>query len=142
MTNLLRRLPWAPVVLVMLATGCGQSGPEVVRVTGTVIRHGTPVNSVVIHFVPENGRPSWGLTDQEGHYTLNYERGRDGAITGKHKVWIEFRPTSPKQEADFHNGKLKLHPDLTAILQTYGKQSSPLVKEVTENNQVIDLSLD
>lgn len=137
---------WTPsaavLFLVFLGPGCGESGPSVVRVTGTVTRHGAPVNLVVVKFEPENGRPSWGLTDKDGHYALNYERGRDGAVTGKHKVWIEFRPVSPKQEADYHNGTLNLHPDMQAILEKYGKQASPLTEEVKEDSQVIDLHMD
>jgi len=97
---------------------------------------------LVVNFLPESGRPSWGVTDKDGHYTLNYERGRDGAITGAHKVWVEFKPSSPKIEAEYHNGTLKLHRDLQTILGKYGKQTSPLVEEVKEDNQVIDLHLD
>ena len=130
------------MLLAVFASGCGQGGPGVVRVTGTVTRHGAPVNMIIVHFRPENGRPSWGLTDKDGHYVLNYERGRDGAITGSHKVWIEFRPTNPKQEVDYQRGELKLHPDMEAILEKYSKQSSPLTEEVKENDQVIDLHLD
>jgi len=132
----------AVLFLVLLGSGCGKSGPSVVRVTGTVTRHGEPVTMVVVNFMPEHGRPSLGVTDKDGHYVLNYERGRDGAVTGNHKVWIEFKPASPKQEADFRNGTMKLHPDLKAILEKYGKQASPLTGEVKEDNQVIDLRLD
>ena len=125
-----------------LFSGCGKGAPNVVRVTGMVTRHGQPVNMVVVHFMPEHGRPSWGMTDQDGHYTLNYARGQDGAVTGIHKVWIDFRPANPKQEADYLQGLLQLHPDMAAILERYSKQSSPLTEEVKVNDQVIDLKLD
>jgi hypothetical protein len=132
------------LALVTLAlAGCGQGGPNVVKVTGTVTRAGKPVPKLFLNFYPAEGRPSWGVTDDEGHYELHYERDRDGAVTGTHKVWVQIRPASPKEEAALRNGTLKLHPDTKSILQKYGnEESTPLEVEVKENNQVIDLKLD
>jgi hypothetical protein len=131
------------MLLLSLAAGCGPSGPHVVKVSGTVTRGGKPVNKLFLNFYPEHGRPSWGVTDQDGHYTLNYDSSRQGAVTGKHKVWVQIRPANPKEEADLHNGVLKLHPEIKSILQKYGKlETTPLEKEVKENNQVINLDLD
>jgi hypothetical protein len=134
----------ALLCLSLLVLGCGSEGPHVVKVTGTVTRGGKPVERLVVNFWPQKGRPSWGVTDKEGHYTLNYERNRDGAVVGPHKVWVEIRPSSPKEEADLRNGRIKLHPETNAILQKYGKDSTPLQKVAVkdEDPQVIDLKLD
>jgi hypothetical protein len=126
-----------------VVTGCGSGGVSVVPVSGTVTRGGKPVPKLFLNFVPEHGRPSWGVTDEDGHYTLNYERGRDGAVLGMHKVFVQIRPASPKEEADLQSGRLKLHPQIASILQKYGKrETTPLKVEVKEDEAVIDLQLD
>jgi hypothetical protein len=131
------------ICLFLVAPGCGSSGPRVVKVSGTVTRDGQPVNKLFLNFYPEHGRPSWGVTDADGHYTLTYVRDGDGAVTGTHKVWVQFRPSSPKEEADYHNGVLKLHPQMKDILAKYGKQeTTPLTVVVKEDNQVTNLALD
>jgi hypothetical protein len=114
-----------------------------VKVSGTVTRGGTPVNRLFLNFYPEHGRPSWGVTDAEGHYTLSYERAGDGAISGTHRVWVQLRPASPSEEADLHNGVLKLHPEIKEVLKKYGhSETTPLQVEVQASNPVIDLTLD
>ncbi len=50
--------------------GCGSAGdPEVVRVSGT-------------------GRPSGAMTDEQGHYELNYTGDQKGARIGPNRVQI------------------------------------------------------
>jgi hypothetical protein len=137
------RWPFLAFVFLSLAAGCSSSGPHVVKVSGTVTRGGQPVNNLFLNFYPEHGRPSWGVTDADGHYTLTYLNAGDGAITGTHKIWVQVRPSSPKEEADLRNGTLKLHPEIQAILAKYGKlETTPLTREVKDDNQVIDLALD
>jgi hypothetical protein len=139
----LRHLFLVSALLALLALGCGGGGPRVVNVTGTVTRGGKPVEKLFLNFVPDNGRPSWGVTDAEGHYSLHYDRERDGAIVGSHRVWVQVRPTSPTEEAALARGTLKIHPEIQQILSKYGKpNTSPLVVEVTGDNAVIDLALD
>jgi len=142
--------PWAwprrrraIVLLALCCAGCGERGPHVVPVSGTVTRHGKPVENVVVHFVPENGRESWGATDPAGHYTLHYDRQREGAVTGKHRVWVEVRPKNPKEEAALAAGTLPLHPQIDQILAKYGdRQNSPLFVEVQDGEPALDLKLD
>lgn len=127
----------------MAVFGCGRGGPRVVNVRGTVTRDGKPVEKLFLNFVPDNGRPSWGVTDAEGHYTLHYDRERGGALVGAHRVWVQVRPTSPADELALNRGTLKLHPETKQILAKYGNvATSPLVVEVTDEGQVIDLALD
>ncbi len=132
-----------PAFLLLLVGGCGSSGPQVVKVSGTVTRGGKPVDKLMVTFLPDNGRPSWGITNKDGQYTLNYERGRDGAVTGNHTVWVKVQPASPKEEADMAQGLVRMHPEMTAILHKYGNaKHSPLKVEVKNDEQVIDLPLD
>lgn len=126
-----------------MLSGCGKDGPRVVKVTGTVTRAGKPVDKLMVNFYPDAGRPSWGITDKDGHYTLNYERGRDGAITGAHRVWVKVQATTAKEEAAIASGAVSLHPQMSAILSKYGNEkTTPLRVEVKDDDQVIDLALD
>lgn len=68
-------------------TGC-DSGPELGEVQGTVRLDGKPVAGVMLEFKPEEGETSYGTTNQQGEYKLRFDRQRDGAVVGKHKVKI------------------------------------------------------
>ena len=41
-----------PVLLVVCSSGCG-SGPRIVKVSGTVTRHGEPLANAFLTFLPE-----------------------------------------------------------------------------------------
>jgi hypothetical protein len=126
--------------LALTAGGCA-SGPRVVKVSGTVTRGGKPVDRLVVNFTPEQeGKASWGITDKDGRYTLKYERDRDGALVGTHKVWFQVRAATPKEEIALAAGELKVHPE---ILQKYGNpKTTPLRVEVKGDDQPLDLKLD
>ena len=141
--SLCRAVALANGLLLLSATGCSSNEPKIVPVSGTVTRNGQPVANITIHFEPEKGRPSWGRSDDNGRYTLNYERGRDGAVTGTHKVFVEFRARSPDEESQMAEGKLKVPQDRQAILDKYGKRDSPAITlEVTPKTTTYDLKLD
>lgn len=72
----------------MVCSGCGQSGPEVASVEGTVTLDGQPLPNASVIFVPEGGRPAAAMTDAEGHYVLTFSKDKQGATPGKHKVRI------------------------------------------------------
>lgn len=69
-------------------SGCGPSGPEIGEVSGVVSMGGTPVPGASITFYPVSGRQSFGKSDQEGRYTLEYAQDQPGAVTGQHRVKI------------------------------------------------------
>jgi hypothetical protein len=128
----------------ILLTGCGRGGPEVVRVTGTVTCQGKPVANLFLNFKPEVGRPSWGVTDAEGKYSLNYSRDRDGAVVGKHTVWVQYKPGSPTEELQMTGGRGAKRPgNLSAIVQKYGSEkTTPLKFDIETDGQVVDIALD
>ena len=74
----------------MLACGCGKPShfPDLGDVTGTVTLDGRPFAKVNVTFEPGAGRPSFGVTDAQGRYTLQFVGGYDGAIVGRHTVRI------------------------------------------------------
>jgi hypothetical protein len=91
--------------LAMVVPGCGGSSdrPELGDVEGTVRMANQPLPRATVVFQPEQGRPSSGKTDEEGHYELEYRPGVSGAAVGKHRVEIStYREANPDadDEAD------------------------------------------
>jgi hypothetical protein len=78
----------APVALMPLA--CGQTGPEMARVTGTVTYKGKPVPKGTVSFVATKAgqRNATGTLDQSGSYQLQTENPGDGAELGDYDVAI------------------------------------------------------
>ena len=72
-------LPWA---------GCGPGGPPLGRVEGIVTLDGQPIQHATVEFQPTQGAPSYGGTDADGRYELQYSLQRKGALVGKHTVRI------------------------------------------------------
>jgi hypothetical protein len=76
--------------MVLVAGGCGRPShlPELGYVSGTVRLDGRPVVKANVAFEPSEGRPSLGITDAQGLYTLQFAGGYGGAIVGRHTVRI------------------------------------------------------
>ncbi|WP_222434821.1 peptidase associated/transthyretin-like domain-containing protein [Blastopirellula retiformator] len=70
--------------------GCSGNGntPPLGEVSGHVTLNGAPLDGATVEFDPENGRPSIGVTDADGNYTLQFRAGASGALVGKHSVRI------------------------------------------------------
>ncbi|MBX3441415.1 MAG: hypothetical protein KF774_03340 [Planctomyces sp.] len=72
-----------------LASGCGGSDVVLTRVEGMVTLDGEPLSDAEVVYRPKGrGRPSFGRTDEGGHYTLSYLEGQEGALAGAHTVTI------------------------------------------------------
>jgi len=128
--------------LALAVAGC-DDGPKVVKVSGTVTHQGKPVPNLALTFTPAAGRPSWGVTDEEGKYNLQYTTTREGAEVGTHKVTVEFAPANPQEEADLASGKKRLSADRQVIMRKYGKGGqSALEVEVSRSGGPIDIKLD
>ena len=116
---------WAALLLVAAIMGCGDSGPTIVPVTGTLAHKGHPVSNVYIFFMPAdgNGRPSQGPTDADGRFKLNYTNEKDGVMVGKHKVWIG-RPRPSTQLRAFSALLVMRFPWLWQTTKTLGARLS------------------
>ena len=81
----------AAVALTPLA--CGESGPEMARVTGTVTYKGKPVPKGTVAFVSTNpSRPNaTAKLDANGYYRLQTRNPGDGAELGDYDVTISAR---------------------------------------------------
>jgi hypothetical protein len=120
--------------------GCNQE-PQVVEVSGIVTHNGKAIPGLTVHFVPESGRPSWGLTDENGHFTLEYDNKLKGALVGTHTVWVQWRARTPQEEM---NPKLAGRPAAAAQIQDkYGSQEkSPLKINIERRVSDLEVKLD
>lgn len=86
-----------------LVTGCGSGvsidQPELGLVSGTVLFDGNPLAGAMVTFLPEDGRPASGVTNDSGVYELTYIRNTKGCKTGSCKVSISNEVESA-DEAD------------------------------------------
>jgi predicted small secreted protein len=126
--------------LAFLLSGCNLVGSgRTVQISGKVTRGGKPVPNLMVNFVPDKGRPSWGLSNEEGHFVLQLDRDRNGAVTGWHSVFVTFKCYDPRE----NRGRLREPSGISTILAMYGDpDTSPIRIEIKANGQVIDLRLD
>jgi hypothetical protein len=125
----------------LVASGCGGSGPDIVEVSGQLTRGGKPVPNLTVMFQPDEGRPSWGRSDENGNFTLSYDPERDGARIGMHTVVVRYKAQSMDEET----GKVKVvhHPEEQAIIQKYGGAGAePLRIEIKEETDNLEIKLD
>jgi hypothetical protein len=67
---------------VLCCTGCGQSdGLNLAEAGGKVTYQGKPVPNATVVFMPQDGLPAIGMTDDEGRFEFN-TGGRPGATVG------------------------------------------------------------
>src|SRR5690349_4649844 len=124
-----------------LSLGCTSGGPEIVPIEGTVTHNGEPVPGLRIYFVPE-GRPSWGVSDEKGHFELSYDRGRPGAKVGTHKVWIQDESGNVDPTAAMSGGaRPKRNPVAAEVADKYSQKNSTLKIEVKKADRNFQLKL-
>ncbi len=80
-------LPFAVFAAAILGCAGSSDMPDLGQVHGKVTMDGKPAAGVMVSFQPEDGRPSWGTTDENGEYTLKY-LDESGAKVGKNLVTI------------------------------------------------------
>ena len=119
-----------------ILSGCGGADvPPIGSVSGIVTIDGKPAPNIRVMFHPkEKGRPSNGLTDQDGSYTLSYSPNAMGALIGKHEVSI----SAPEPSVDDAGSVSKTRLVSTAIPQKYASMVKEM--EVKAGSNTIDLT--
>jgi len=126
-----------------LPLGCTRSGPTVVPIEGMVTHNGAPVPDLRISFEPEKGRPSWAISDKNGHFVAHYDEDHEGVLVGNHALWVLEDPN--KNDPLLNEGKPrpKRTPELQAVLDKYGsREKSPLKVEFKKADRNYQLKLD
>ena len=119
-------------LLCLCCAGCGEGTPsdtpDLGHVSGIVTLDGNPLANVTVTFEPDSGKPSFGGTDESGHYELVYSKNEQGAKIGQHTVRVAT-PTEGPEDA----GK-------DPIPAKYNTKST-LKKEVKAGSNEINLDL-
>lgn len=88
-------------LIALVMTGCGKEQAELVPVTGVVTIKGAPAADILVRFMPDGmednaGPSSYGVTNEQGEFSLTCDDGRVGAVPGNHVVTfvdtVEERP--------------------------------------------------
>lgn len=111
----------------------GCDGSNVVPIEGTVQYQGEPVAGIEIVFTPENGpRPSYGSTDENGHFRMTYTVQEMGVAKGKQAVTFDWEGSSDGS---------KPSEAINAILAKHGENGEPLEYDITkgDKNMVINI---
>ncbi len=118
--------------IVACIVGC-DAGSGLSPVTGMVTLDGKPYPNAQVRFVPETGRPSIGITDDSGVYTLTFIRDEKGAAPGSYKVDVT---TVHVSTSDTDGGK-----ELPEKLPTKYNTSTELKATVDPGENVINFDL-
>jgi hypothetical protein len=85
------------LVFCVLAAGCNRGGLDLVPVEGVVKYKGAPVPKAGVMFVPEQGLPAMGVTNENGEFSL-VTANQPGALVGEHQVSISKTETVAIQQ--------------------------------------------
>jgi len=123
-----RNLHW--ILLAALAlSGCGKSNLSVAPVSGTVTLDGVPLPAASVLFQPKDGgRPSFGVTNAQGRYILEYSLNQLGAKVG---------PCTVRISTESHGDNSKNTKEL--VPKRY--RDTPLEVQVESKSNTIDFPL-
>ncbi|MGY8771700.1 MAG: carboxypeptidase-like regulatory domain-containing protein [Pirellulales bacterium] len=93
------------LLLACFLIGCGGGDySDLGTVSGTVTLDGQPLSNATVEFQPAEGRPSIGISDTSGNYTLEFSFNNPGASIGSHTVSITTAEARVKEKlpAKYH----------------------------------------
>jgi hypothetical protein len=127
------------LALLLAAGGCG--GSRLVKATGKVTYQGRPVPSTLVTFQPaDGGRPSKGVTDDQGNFTLAYSRDEPGVGRGPHAVFLTYY-VGPEEEMG--TIKPKASKELKGVIAKYSDPKACLLHfDVTKSGQFFEIPLE
>jgi len=92
------RITAAWALAAAIVAGCGEEGPRLVPVTGTVTINNKPLGDAEISFVPDPSNkdvtPGADITGPEGNFKVSHG-GRAGLAPGRYQVLISKKETAP-----------------------------------------------
>ncbi|MEN1679701.1 MAG: hypothetical protein AAGJ46_08910 [Planctomycetota bacterium] len=131
--NRLRSLVAA--VALIASTGCWDSGPTLVKVSGRVTIDGKPVTTGAVRFTPLQGRLSGGPLGQDGRFELTCFESGDGAMPGKHLVTVYAAEPLGETAIRWHAPKKYSKPTTSGIEITIDEPTEDIEIELTWGGQ-------
>jgi hypothetical protein len=124
-------------MIAVTALGCGSSNPRTAIVRGKITYKGKPVPNGTVNFVPESGTAAQGEIQPDGSYKLTTFRKDDGAVVGKHSVFIVAMQDMANRLPE---ERTPLPPPIIPMKYT-SLATSDLKAEVQEKENTIDFDL-
>jgi len=119
-----------------LLQGCG-GDMKVAPVSGTITLDGQPLDQASVVFQPDQGgRPSFGVTDKDGAYTLAYSMNEGGAEVGPCAVKITTRLQGEDPSGEYRDNAPRAAERVPA---RYAK--TPVKVTVESKSNTIDIEL-
>ena len=122
--------------LLVFLIGCSSGAsdnPDLGTVEGTVTIDGKKMKNVFVSFAPDgDGRPSNGVTDEDGAYRLVYSTTEMGAKVGAHTVKISSYNDADPNDMDAQMATTEVVPEKYLDVEK--------TVEVTAGSNTIDLT--
>lgn len=145
---------WSVPALTWLATtglaaiGCGDGFPERVKISGTVLIDGKPLERGFIQVIPEKDRSASAEIGSDGKFTLSTFDDKDGCVLGTHKVVIVSNESqgpyamkwyAPKMYADIASTPLTLAvtgPKEDVVIELSWNGGAPFVEQFEQEGDM------
>lgn len=134
---MIRSTYFLSVISLVFLVGCGDSGPKLYKIKGTLTYKGKPVPYVLLTFTPDDEKtkaPATSGTDKNGKFEMKIG-SEPGVFPGPHKVTC-MDPQS------IMGGKSSTDPDYIAVTTKYAPGKSILTFNVEKNESSLELKLD
>lgn len=146
-------LPW---ICLLFTAGCGGVAPTtnygkvtLLSVSGSVTLNGKPLPAAVVTFDAEDGQFSYGLTDSNGKFSLQFDSAKSGVTSGKKTVRIsttrKILGLNSKEESGGDDGgegeSSKTSPRPTELVPARYNQKSELSVDVSSSKRHFEFPL-
>ena len=124
-------------------TGCGEGGPAMNPVSGTVTVGGAPAADVLVTFLPTDPamESASGRTGADGAYTLTTGvQGKPGAVAGKYTVTLQQQSSGAVDESAYGGGGGQSAPPAGPESNIPADWSKSV--DVTSGSNTIDLTVE
>lgn len=134
-----RRFCWI-FLLAIACQGCGQQGLPLTKVSGNVTLDGSPLEGAQVTFEPVSGeRPSFGITNSSGNYSLKFTQDRPGGLPGEHIIRISTWTAPTEQSGKWTEGTTEKIP---AYYNDKAKDSTDMRQTLKGSSTTINFAID
>ena len=117
-------------------SGCSDSRPERVKVSGQVLIDGKPLTHGTVQVYPQAGRPAYGRVDEQGRFTLGTFTKDDGCPVGTHQVAIVAKEMIAADKNRWHTPKKYARPETSGLKFTAAADTADYVINLQNDTPV------